>query len=204
MTNNYHYIIAGLPELLLKGENKDFSYEALRNEIYSWCSQKDRRMIDWLEFGNKDTNLNIHFYRAALRHHNSFIREYFKMDLQIRNRKVDFVAGNSSAVSASKAYRIEPSGCDLSLEEGDASELDRIFQTGDILEKEQMLDKYKWEKIDLFTTFNYFDINRILAFLSKAMLIERWNRLDREQGMKLFEKLVQEIKGTYKGVNYKG
>ena len=58
MTNNYHYIIAGLPELLLKGENKDFSYEALRNGIYSWCSQKDRRMIDWLEFGNKDTNLS--------------------------------------------------------------------------------------------------------------------------------------------------
>ena len=66
-----------------------------------------------------------------------------------------------------------------------------------------MLDKYKWEKIDSFTTFNYFDINKILAFLAKAMLIERWNRLDREQGMKLFEKLVQEIKGTYKGVNYK-
>ena len=114
------------------------------------------------------------------------------------------MAGNNSAISVSNAYRIEPSGYDLTLEEGDASELGRIFQTNDILEKEQMLDKYKWEKIDSFTTFNYFDINRILAFLSKAMLIERWNRLDREQGMMLFEKLVQEIKGTYKGVNYKG
>ena len=204
MMNNYHYIIAGLPELLLKGENKDFSYESLRNDIYMWCSSKDRRVIDWLEFGNKDSNLNIHFYRAALHHHNSFIREYFMMDLQIRNRKVDYVAGNNSAISVSNAYRIEPSGYDLTLEEGDASELGRIFQTNDILEKEQMLDKYKWEKIDSFTTFNYFDINRILAFLSKAMLIERWNRLDREQGMMLFEKLVHEIKGTYKGVNYKG
>ena len=29
--NNYHYIIAGLPELLLKGENKDFSYRTIRH-----------------------------------------------------------------------------------------------------------------------------------------------------------------------------
>lgn len=201
--NNYHYIIAGLPELLLKGENKDFSYRTIRDGIYSWSSDKDKRLIEWLEFGNTDSNLNIHFYNAALKHGNSFIRDYYKMDLQIRNRKVDYVARSNNAISASSAYTINPENCDISLEESDSARLDRIFQTADILEKEQMLDKYKWEKIDSFTTFNYFDINKILAFLAKAMLIERWNRLDREQGMKLFEKLVQEIKGTYKGVNYK-
>ena len=150
-----------------------------------------RPNISRFESGNYNPSLDM------------LIRMADKMDLQIRNRKVDYVARSNNALSASSAYTIDPENCDISLEESDSARLDRIFQTADILEKEQMLDKYKWEKIDSFTTFNYFDINKILAFLAKAMLIERWNRLDREQGMKLFEKLVQEIKGTYKGVNYK-
>lgn len=201
--NNYHYIIAGLPELLLKGENKNFSYRPIRNAIYDLCSDVDKRSIEWLEFGNDNSNLNIHFYRAAIQNKNPFISEYYKMDLQIRNRKVEYVKKNGQGISVSQAYTITPAGLDLSMEEGDSAQLERIFQTADILEKEQMLDKYRWEKIDSFTTFNYFDINKILAFLAKAMLIERWNGLDKEKGAELFAKLVQEIKGTYKGVNHK-
>ena len=64
---NYHYIIAGLPELLLNADNKGFSYDAVRDSIYQSSSDKDRRFIEWFEFGNSEENLTPHFYRAAMR-----------------------------------------------------------------------------------------------------------------------------------------
>lgn len=201
--DNYHYIIAGLPLLILNGENRSFSYKRLRDEIYNGCSEKDRRLIRWLEFGSKESNLCARFYRAALSHQNEYIRNYFAMDLQIRNKKVEYVvreSKNNMPESAIDTYKVNEAGCPV-LNIDDAAELDKIFRTKDILEKEKMLDKYKWEKINAFTLYNYFDIEKILSFLSKAMLIERWERLDTEKGKELFEKLVMEVKGTFKGVN---
>lgn len=201
--NNYHYIIAGLPVLLLNGENKEFSYGKFRDEIYRELSASDRRLVEWLEFGFDENNLNSHFYTAALSHSNSYIRNYYTMDLQIRNSKVDYIRkehGGKLNESLKSSYTL----CDAICPEQDAEDaekLSKIFRTSDILDKEQMLDRFKWEKINDFITFHYFDIEVILSFLSKAMMIERWEKLDKERGKELFKKMVLEVKGTFKGVS---
>ena len=41
-------------------------------------------------------------------------------------------------------------------------------------------------------------MNRILEFLAKVKLIDRWNKLDKRTGEELFKKFVDEIQGTYK------
>lgn len=201
--DNYHYIIAGLPDLILNGENKNFSYQSIKDEIFRQCSDKDKRLIQWLEFGDNDTNLNSHFYCAALSHKNHFISEYFKMDLQIRNKKVAFLATSNKQKqdqTALSKYTINIDK-DLEMEPDDAARLQTVFETNNVLDKEQMLDKYKWEKINAFTVFNYFDINKILAFLAKARMIERWNKLDKNVGREMFKKLVNEVRGTFNGIN---
>ena len=43
----------------------------------------------------------------------------------------------------------------------------------------------------------------ILAFLAKGQLINRWNKLDRKAGEELFKKLVDEVRGTYQGIENK-
>lgn len=203
--DNYHYIIAGLPELVLNGENKSFSYTAIKDEIFRECSLRDQQLIRWLEFGANDANLNSHFYCAALSHKNPFISNYFKMDLQIRNKTVEFLSRPGKAKqdpAALSKYQININK-DLEMDPDDAVRLQTVFETSNILEKEQMLDKYKWEKINAFTVFNYFDINTILAFLAKARMIDRWNKLDKNVGREMFKKLVDEVRGTFKGINYK-
>ena len=72
-----------------------------------------------------------------------------------------------------------------------------------IIEREFSLDRLKWEEINNYLTFEYFTINNILAILAKAKIIDRWSNLDRAAGMELFRKFVDEVRGTFKGINNK-
>ena len=78
--------------------------------------------------------------------------------------------------------------------------LSGIFANKNILEKEQLLDKFKWDYISGLNEYGEFNMDVILAFLAKGKLIDRWNKLDRETGEQMFRKLVDEVRGTFKGV----
>ena len=71
-----------------------------------------------------------------------------------------------------------------------------------LLDRERDLDDITWEKISSLETFHYFDITAVLAYVAKLHIVDRWLALDEEKGRELFHKLVQEVKGTFKGVNY--
>ncbi len=203
--NNYHYIIAGLPELVLSADNKNFSYDILRDAIYLSSSPKDRRFIEWFDFGSREANLNPHFYSAAFRCKNPFIRRYFALDLEIRNRKVDFIKKQEMGDAATDdRYKIIPhnySPAELTPEE--TEKLNKVFGTENILEKEQLLDKFKWDFISSFNEYGVFNMDVILAFLAKGKLIDRWNKLDKKTGQEMFKRLVDEVRGTFTGVDLK-
>lgn len=199
---NYHYIIAGLPELILNSENKGFDYDAIRESIYTSSTDKDRRFIEWFDFGTKESNLTPHFYRAAMKCKNEFIRKYFALDLEIRNRKVDFVAGKLGKESDS--YKVLANmESKLDLTEEQLTKLGEIFANKNILEKEQQLDKFKWDYITELNPYGVFSMDVILAFLAKGKLIDRWNKLDKETGREMFRKLVDEVRGTFQGIENK-
>lgn len=199
---NYHYIIAGLPELVLNGDNKAFSYDAVRESIYNSSTEKDRRFIEWFDFGTDEENLNAHFYRAAMNCKNRFIRLYFALDLEIRNRKVDYVA--SKMERNADSYKVCPAkNVDLNLSEEQLARLQAIFANKNILEKEQQLDSFKWDYISGLNGYGEFNMDVILAFLAKGKLIDRWNKLDAKAGEEMFRKLVDEVRGTFKGIGNK-
>ena len=196
---NYHYIIAGLPELVLNADNKGFSYDSIRESVYYSSDEKDRRLIEWFDFGTNEENLNAHFYRAAMKCKNRFIRLWFALDLEIRNRKVDFVAKKLG--KEENSYKIQvKNNVDLGLGEEQLNTLQTIFENRNILEKEQLLDKFKWDYITGMNEYGEFNMDVILAFLAKGKLIDRWNKLDKETGEQMFRMLVDEVRGTFKGV----
>ena len=196
---NYHYIIAGLPELVLNADNKGFSYDSIRESVYYSSDEKDRRLIEWFDFGTNEENLNAHFYRAAMKCKNRFIKLWFALDLEIRNRKVDFVAKKLG--KEENSYKIQvKNNVDLGLDEEQLNTLQTIFENRNILEKEQLLDKFKWDYITGMNEYGEFNMDVILAFLAKGKLIDRWNKLDKETGEQMFRMLVDEVRGTFKGV----
>ena len=66
------------------------------------------------------------------------------------------------------------------------------------------LDDLVWENVSKMTVFDYFDIEAVLAFIVKMQVVARWYRLDEQSGREMFRKLVGEVRGTFKGVNYTG
>ena len=178
--DNYPYIIASLPDLALDFERHDFDYQFIRENIFFSLSQEDRRLIEWLEQGFADENLNEDFYRASSRCGNRFIRDYFGFDWLMRNEKVAWLERRES-------------GEDFE----EKATLHKAFTIPDILKREQAVSGIVWNKIEDLVILDNFNINVILAFLAKFNIIARWNRLDPKEGRRLFDQFVQEIDETY-------
>lgn len=198
--DNYYYIIASLPVLSHDWKPGEHTPGAIRSEILEQCSAKDRRTIELLENGFSDENLTADFYRSALADRNRFIRDYFRFDLNVRNAKVRYL---------NEALGRDPKKDVIVLDEDkpqdefeEVSRLDAVLHGKDILERERGIDDLMWEKIDEMTTFDYFDIEAILGFLAKLHIVERWYILDEKTGREMFRKLVDEVRGTFKGVRF--
>ena len=199
MDNNYHYIISGLPDIILNEDNKNFSYSSVRNSLYSLLSPKDKRLVEWLEFGSNEENMKPIFYARALRHKNSFIKNYYLLDITIREQKVKHVAAGDKSKMKYSIGIPEREETESTLN----AELTAAMNIQNLIEREFEIDKLRWERYNSFITFDYFNINVILAFIAKAKILERWSKLDKETGAELFRKFVDEVRGTFKGLDCK-
>ena len=72
------------------------------------------------------------------------------------------------------------------------------------LERERALDDLLWTKSAELVTYDYFDINVVLSFLTRLNIVNRWIALDEESGREMFRKLVKEVRGTFGEVHYEG
>ena len=206
---NYEYIVASLPDITTGWKFGEKGPEDYIEEITSLCSDKDRKLIEFLMSGYLEENLNAGFYSEALTHKDAFIREYFRFDLNVRNAKVKYLnkaLGRDAEKDVLLFGEDTPQAVlDVAAEEfEEAADLETILNTGDILSRERGIDDLMWEKIDSLTTFNYFDIDAILGFITKLNIVARWYRLDEQTGREMFKRLVDEVRGTFKGVEYNG
>lgn len=193
--NNYEYIIAGLPDIAPDWKGADAAgVEAIVQEIRELCSKEDNALIDVLISGFDGANLDLEFYQKALKAKNSFIRDYFKFDLNVRNAKVRYL---------NRALE-RPADTDIFMEaEGEfeeAQKLDAVLNQEDILSRERGMDDLMWSKIESITTFDYFDINVILGFIARLNIVARWLKLDPEIGKQMFARLVEGVRGSYTGI----
>lgn len=203
--HNYEYIVASLPDIAAGWKFGEKTPKDYIEEIEALCDKKDVELIGFLQGGLEGRDLNADFYEKALAHNNSFIREYFAFDLNLRNAKVRYLnKALSRPADKDTIALLTPSG-DIrseldSFEE--SARLDAVLAAGDILSRERGLDDLMWDKIDALTTFNYFDINKILGFIAKLNIVARWFNLDEQTGRELFKRLVDEVRGTFRGVEY--
>lgn len=183
--DNYPYIIAGLPGLVLDFEARPFNYRALVQSIREKCSEKDNRLIEWLEYGSREENKSHLFYSSVEKSGNMFLREYFKYDKFVRTAKVAYLEGEAM-----------PDDSD------DSRMLSEIFAITDLVAREKRIDRFMWDKINDIITFELFNMNVILAFIAKAAIVARWSGLDQKEGEEFFRTLVAEVRGTFQGVQY--
>lgn len=210
--NNYHYIIASLPVLSKGTEDRLLDLEKIKDEIKSQCSQKDVEEIDFFCRILDGSALDKAYFEKAARSSSRLTRLYSKLERQIRNMMVSSAAQRlfapERADELTAKYQVdlqadpygdylEPADTEADLTHSDIQALNSVFAEENIVSKEKHLDDFKWEKINAFTTLDFFNIDCILAFLAKGHLVDRWLHLDAEKGKHLFRKLVGEVRGTF-------
>ena len=207
--SNYEYIVASLPDITTGWKFGEKGPEDYIEEIVSLCSDKDRELLGFFLDGYRDESLCTDFYARALTHENVFIREFFRFDLNVRNTKVNYL-NKALDRPAGKDILTFPEETDQKIldavgeEFEESADLESVLNLGDILSRERGIDDLVWEKVDSLTTFNYFDIDAILGFIAKLNIVARWFKLDEQTGREMFKKLVDEVRGTFKGVEYNG
>jgi hypothetical protein len=210
--SNFEYIISSLPYLTM-----DFKYagqagfNSVISDIKRDLDEKDQGLVEFLLKGFSDKDLNADFYAAALRHRNRFLREYFRFDLNLRNAKVRYLnaqLGREPDMDVMTGEDPEAEDVDIDGfrftggEFEEALKVDNILADKDLVSREKGLDDLLWDKIDGLSTFHYFDIEAVLAYIAKLHIVTRWLNLDEEVGRDVFRRLLKDVRGTYKGVKY--
>ena len=196
--NNYVYIVSCLPVLT---PDATLDADAVIEDVLSQCSERDRETISFMLDGFDGEKLSADFYRKALSHPSAFIRGWFGYDLDVRNAKARYL---NRAFGRPEEMDTVVLGEDEEREFDDAPLLQGILSTEDILGREKALDDLAWKKIDELTVFDYFDLDAILGFLAKLKITDRWLKLDPATGRKLFRRFTEEVRATFKGVDFEG
>jgi len=138
---------------------------------------------------------------------NDFLREWFHFELNVKNiaialnarrHKVPYenqIIGTNEVSESIRKSQARDFGLGSDLDYLD--ELTAISKKEDVREREQAIDELKWEYLDEATFFHYFTIERILAFVIKLGMIERWLGIDKDHSNELFKKLLKELQASY-------
>ena len=195
--SNFEYIIASLPYLTPGyhyAEGKGF--QDVLGEIRRDLSARVNATLDFLLKGFDADSLDAPFYEEALHGGNRFLREYFRFDLNLRNAKVRYLNRQLARDAEQDVLGIDGG------EFEEASKVDAVLQGTDLIAREKGLDDLTWAKVDALSTFHYFDLTAVLAYVTKLHIADRWLALDEARGRELFRKLVDEVRGTFKGVQF--
>lgn len=206
--NNYVYIIAGLPDFTPDWRQGEKSLDEYLEQMHELLSTKDNEVIAFIMKGFDKDQIGPDFYKEALSHRLGFIREFFQFDMNVRNQKVRYLNNALGRAPEKDVLSLrDPEAEETGLEPEEpefkeAGRLQAILEGGDILSRERGIDDLYWDKIDELTLFDYLNFDRILGVAAKMMIIRRWLILDEETGREMFKKLVEEVRGTFKGVEY--
>lgn len=146
------------------------------------------------------------YYDLCAREGNRFLREWSAFDRNLRNvtaavtaralqRPVEEVTvGGGEIVEQLQ----RSSAADFGLR-GELPYIDAVIAAvsdeANLVEKERKIDLIRWEEAGELSTFDYFDMNAVLAYLVRVGIVARWMRLDATRGREMFDRLVAELDG---------
>jgi hypothetical protein len=114
-----------------------------------------------------------------------------KFDMDV----TDDIIGDSDIEHALRKSRTRDFG--LANDVDNLEALIQLHEIPNLLERELKMDTMRWNFLDEATFFNYFTIEKVLAFVIKVFIVERWLSLDADKGKELFEQLIKDLENSY-------
>ncbi|MBP3483242.1 MAG: DUF2764 family protein [Alistipes sp.] len=146
------------------------------------------------------------YYEECAKAGSRFLREWSEFDRTLRNISAAAVARAESrpteGVTVGGGDAVEQlhrsSAADFGLR-GEFEYVDAVIAAvndeRNLLEKERRIDLIRWAEADELSTFDYFDIDAIMAYLVKINMTARWSLLDAARGREMFERLLADLDG---------
>ena len=169
----YYYLVASLP-LLEFGMKMPVSYEDFLSCCQEQLSIKDLETIKRTKIAPTE----------EAKDPCPTLREWKKFDITLRN---ELSRSRASKKSKDAAVYIRGEGY---LDPFLAIEAHWAINEDSPLEAERFLDRFRWERIEELEREHYFDIDYLIAYALKLQLLERWQRIDSEGGMRVLQDLV--------------
>lgn len=147
------------------------------------------------------------YYDYLLEADNELVRRYAELSMNLRNfvaawnsrkygRDVSReVIGNNDFAVALRTSSSKDFG--LSGEYACVEKLVALMETEDLVERERGLDLLIWDFLDEAVLFEYFSIERVIAFMLKLMIVERWSKMSPESGRKVFMEMIRKFRESF-------
>jgi len=160
------------------------------------------------KYGVTDENeLTWFFYDYLFKTKSDFVRDWFEFDMNLKNlitalncRKFDKevakeIIGDNEFAKALRSSKLKDFGLS-----GDYQIVDKVISINNstnLVDKEKQLDLLRWEYLEEKITFEYFTIDRVLSYLIRLQIIDRWSKLDTDSGKAVFNSLIKRLKESF-------
>lgn len=144
------------------------------------------------------------YFEFAMKVDNEFLQAWFEFNLNLNNlltaincRKHEIeqqklIIGHNEIAKILRHSHARDYGIGNLFDFTD--EVVKITEEPNLMEREKKIDALKWFWLEEHTFFNYFSIEKILAFVLKTEMLERWKMLSFEAGSTIFRDLLTSLK----------
>lgn len=151
------------------------------------------------------------YYNCAISCRNSFISDWFKFNLNVNNiiiamncrnfgyRRETMVVGDDDISIAIRTSNAKDFGIKPIFPEVD--DVMRLADEPDLFERERKIDLLKWNWLEEKGFFHYFDMEHLFIYLVRLSLLERWVRLEKETGRKVFREMISQLQHSFEFPN---
>ncbi len=191
-----------LEEIISSSLNGDIRNKNVPSYIYRffdyYVANQTKENIIWEDV------LASYYYEYASKCPNKFVAAWYEYNLNVNNVLVavsarkykysvaDAVVGEGEIAEALRTSGARDFGLSGTLEY--LEELLRLCENGKLQERERKLDEMRWNWLDDNSVFNYFSVERLIVFLQKVEILERWSGLDADNGLKRYKEMIAELK----------
>ena len=180
--------------------------EALQQVIRAYADPEgeDAEQVDTTQRFEK--SLFSAYYALAAKSSCRFLKEWSAFDRNLRNvsaaisarelnRPIEEVTvGEGEIVEQLQKSSASDFGLRGELQYLDAA-IAAIADEQNLVEKEHKIDLIRWNEASELSSFDYFDINAVIAYLVRVNLVARWSMLDPQRGREMFDRLMAELDG---------
>ena len=143
------------------------------------------------------------YYDYMMAGSNKLVRDYAEFSMNLKNlitalncRKYGKdisreIIGDNEFSTALRTVNSKDFG--LSVEYPYVEKVIQLMDNNNLVERERGLDLLLWDFLDEAVIFEYFSIEKMISFMLKLMIVERWSRMSSESGRKVFMEMVNKL-----------